>query len=77
MLSPLSRGYGTWTGNYDPYNEEGVVSFKILNLKNQEYDHRNKTSFLKPNSPIYFYLIFVSFDLQIYDMFLVSVYKNI
>jgi hypothetical protein len=44
MLSPLSRGYGTWTGNYDPYNEEGAVSFKILNLKNQEYDHRNKTS---------------------------------
>jgi hypothetical protein len=29
MLSPLSRGYGTWTGNYDPYNEEGAVSFKI------------------------------------------------
>jgi hypothetical protein len=33
MLSPLSRGYGTWTGNYDPYNEEGAVSFKILNFK--------------------------------------------
>lgn len=27
MFSPLSRGYGTWTGNYDPYNEEGAVSF--------------------------------------------------
>lgn len=52
MLSPLSRGYGTWTGNYDPYNEEGVVSFnKIFNFANQEYKYLN----ISTNSSTIFY----------------------
>lgn len=38
MLSPLSRGYGTWTGNYDPYNDDGGDSESLPEI---EEPHRH------------------------------------
>ncbi|XP_052102974.1 golgin subfamily A member 6-like protein 22 isoform X4 [Mytilus californianus] len=38
MLSPLSRGFGTWTGNYDPYNEDGADSDSLPDI---EEPHRH------------------------------------
>ncbi|VDI07981.1 Hypothetical predicted protein [Mytilus galloprovincialis] len=42
MLSPLSRGFGTWTGNYDPYNEDGAESdTSFCSLPGIEEPHRH------------------------------------
>ncbi|CAG2241127.1 unnamed protein product [Mytilus edulis] len=43
MLSPLSRGFGTWTGNYDPYNEDGAVKSdtSFCSLPGIEEPHRH------------------------------------